>query len=74
MIEAIVKLDTFDKVRGFIELTSKCTEDVLVYSGRYIISGKSIMGMYSLDLSKPLKVEFYGEIPYEVREGMEKFI
>ena len=45
-----------------------------VYSGRYIVSGKSIMGLYSLDLSKTIEVEFYGDIPDEVREGMKKFI
>ena len=28
----------------------------------------------SLDLSKPLEVEFCGSIPYEIREGIKKFI
>lgn len=73
-IETIINIATVDKVKEFCNLCSKCTDDVLVYSGRYIVSGKSIMGLFSLNLAKPLKVEFYGDIPYEVKEGMNKFI
>lgn len=74
LIEAVVNIDTVDKVKEFCNLCSKCAGEVSVYGGRYIVSGKSIMGLFSLDLTKPLKVEFYGDIPYEVKEGMKKFI
>lgn len=74
MIEVMIKIDTVDKVKDFCNLCLKCVDDILVYGGRYIVSGKSIMGLFSLDLTKPLKVEFHGDIPDEVREGMKKFI
>ena len=74
MIEVAVKLNTTTDVSDFVNLCSKCVDDVSVYSGRYIVNGKSLMGLYSLDLSNVLKVEFYGDIPYEVKEGMKKFI
>lgn len=74
VIETVVNIDTIDKAKEFCNLCSKCNNEVLVYSGRYIVSGKSIMGLSSLDLSKPLKVEFYGNVPYEVKNGMKKFI
>ena len=70
----LIKLNTFFEILDFVKLCSKCPNDVLVYSGRYIINGKSLMGMYSLDFSKPLTVKFYGDVPYEVRKGMKKFI
>lgn len=69
-----ISIDTVDKVKEFCNLCSKCVDDVSVYSERYIVSGKSIMGLFSLDLSKTIEVEFYGDIPDEVREGMKKFI
>lgn len=69
-----IKLNMVKDVSDFVELCSKCTGDVFVHSGRFIVSGKSILGMYSLDLTKPIDVEFYGDIPYEVKEGMKKFI
>ena len=69
-----VSLDKISDVKEFISLASKCQSDVTVGYGRFAVDAKSIMGLLSLDLNKPLRVEFYGIIPYEVREGMKKFI
>lgn len=69
-----VNLNSTERVRDFCALCMKCLEEVDVHSGRYIVSGKSIMGIFSLDLTNPVEVEFYGDIPYEVKEGMKKFI
>lgn len=74
VIETVVVINTVGKVKKFCSLCSKCKGDVLVFSDKYIVSGKSPMGIYSLDLSKPLKVEFHGDIPDDVKEGMKKFI
>lgn len=73
-IKIIILLDKITDVRDFVNLTLKCRDDVVVKSGHYAVSAKSIMGLFSLDLTKPLEVEFYGDIPYEVKEGMKKFI
>lgn len=69
-----VLLDKITDIKDFVNLVSKCRDEVVVKSGYYSVNAKSIMGLFSLDLTKPLKVEFYGSIPYEVREGMKKFI
>ena len=69
-----VSLNKIRDIYRFTQLSSKCKEDVVVKTGRYSVNAKSLLGLMSLDLSKPLKVEFYGSIPYEVREGMKKFI
>lgn len=74
MVETIVKLNTTQDVVDFVNLCTKCQEDVLVYSGRYIVSGKSLLAMYSLNLLNTVKVEFHGDIPSGVRECMKKFI
>ena len=73
-IKITVLLDKIADIKDFVNLASKCQDDVVVKSGHYAVSAKSIMALFSLDLSKPLKVEFYGNIPYEVKEGMKKFI
>ena len=70
----ICHLDKITDIKDFVNLVSKCTDDVTIGSGRFKVNAKSIMGLFSLDLTKPLKVEFYGDIPYEVKEGMKKFI
>lgn len=73
-IKIMVSLDKIADIKNFVNLASKCRDDVVVKSGHYAVSAKSIMALFSLDLTKPLKVEFYGNIPYEVKEGMKKFI
>ena len=69
-----VLLDKIADIKEFVNLMSKYSGDVTIGSGRFAANAKSIMGVFSLDLSKPLKVEFYGNVPYEVQEGMKKFI
>ena len=73
-IKITVLLDKITDIKNFVNLASKCRDDVVVKSGRYAVSAKSIMALFSLDISKPLKVEFYGSVPHEVKEGMKKFI
>ena len=69
-----VCVQTIEDVKNFCELCSACSEEVLVRSGQYVVSAKSIMGLFSLDLSKPLKVEFYGDIPHQIRQEIKNFI
>ena len=69
-----VMLNKITDIKDFVNLISKCSDDVAIGSGRFKVDAKSIMGLFSLDLTKPLSVEFYGKVPYEVREGMKKFI
>ena len=72
--KVMVLLDKITDISNFVTLVSKCRDDVVVKSGHFAVNAKSLMGLYSLDLTKPLKVEFYGDIPYEVKEGMKKYI
>lgn len=73
-VKITVLLDKFTDIKDFVNLVSKCTDDVTIGSGRFIVNAKSIMGLFSLDLSMPLNVEFYGTVPQEVKDGMKKFI
>lgn len=74
MKEFMVLLDSVNKVKNFVDLAQKCEGSVAVYSGKYIVDGKSIMGMYSLDLVHPVKVEIEGNVTIKVREGMAKLV
>lgn len=56
MKEYTVKLNSIEQVKEFVALTNKCAFDVDLMSGRYAIDAKSIMGIFSLDLAKPLKM------------------
>ncbi len=53
-----IVLNSIDRVKKFVNEATKTEGDVLLQSGRYIVDAKSIMGIFSLDLTKPLKISF----------------
>ena len=54
-----VCLDSIDKVKGFVNDISRFDTDFDLISGRYVIDAKSIMGIFSLDLSKPIELTIH---------------
>ena len=51
-----ILLNTVDKVKNFVNITTKFPFDICLKSGRYTIDAKSIMGIFSLNLAKPIKL------------------
>lgn len=54
MLEKTIILKDFDAVKKFVDIVNEKTYDVELLSGKYVINAKSIMGIFSLDLTKPL--------------------
>ena len=54
-----VCLDSIDKVKGLVNDISRFNTDFDLISGRYVIDAKSIMGIFSLDLSKPIELTIH---------------
>lgn len=54
-----VCLDSINKVKGFVNDISRFNTDFDLISGRYVIDAKSIMGIFSLDLSKPIELTIH---------------
>ena len=54
MTTVTISLNSIDKVKTFCEIVARFDCDLDLVSGRYIIDAKSIMGIFSLDISKPL--------------------
>ncbi len=55
-----VLLSSINDVKRFVSAANSLPCDIDVISGRYVIDAKSIMGMFSLDLSKAVRVELHG--------------
>ena len=72
--ETLIKLETISDVNDLCSLANKNTGDVLLVSGRYIVSAKSLMGIMSLNLSNPIKLIAEGDINKEFANGIKKFI
>ena len=60
-----ILLDTVDKVRGFVNTVGPMDGDVDIVSDRYVVDAKSIMGIFSLDLSKPLQLNIIDDATAE---------
>ncbi|MEE8836290.1 MAG: HPr family phosphocarrier protein [Eubacteriales bacterium] len=65
-----ISLNSIDKVKNFVNAISKYDFDFDLVSGRYVIDAKSIMGIFSLDLSKPIDLNIHTE-GSELDEVME---
>ncbi len=55
-----ILLNSFEKVVAFTKLVAKLDDNIDLCSGRCYVDAKSILGILSLDLSRPMKVEFNG--------------
>ena len=56
-----ISLNSIDKVKSFVNDVTKFNNDFDLVSGRYVIDAKSIMGIFSLDLSKPIDLNIHAE-------------
>ena len=75
MKTAKISLNSIDKVKAFVNEISKFDSDFDLVSGRYVIDAKSIMGIFSLDLSKPIDLNIHAEAGIdEILETLSPYI
>ena len=56
MVECKILLNNIDKIADFIKVVSKIEYDIDLVKGRYTVDAKSIVGVFTLDLSKEAKI------------------
>ena len=56
-----ISVNSIDKVKSFVNDLTKYDYDFDLVSGRYVIDAKSIMGIFSLDLSKPIDLNIHAD-------------
>ena len=56
-----IRLNSINDVKDFVNLVSRFSFDVDLTSGRYVVDAKSIMGIFSLDLAKEIKVDIHSD-------------
>ena len=70
-----ISLTSIDKVKAFVNEITKFDNDFDLVSGRYVIDAKSIMGIFSLDLSKPIELNIHSESNVdEILEALTPYI
>ena len=68
-----ISLTQVHQVQQFVNLVSKYPFDVDIVSGRYTVNAKSLLGIYSLDLNKSLKVLIYSDDCEELKTELKEF-
>ncbi len=74
MTSVQLSLNSIDKVKTFVNTISEYDFDFDIISGRYVIDAKSIMGIFSLDLSKPINLTIHTDDADEVLKKIDEYL
>lgn len=74
MTKATVSLQAINDVKEFVNIVMRYDFDIDLVSGRYAVDAKSIMGIFSLDLSKPIELNAHTDDADAFLKDINKFI
>ena len=74
MTTTTVRLSQIDDVKKFVNTIMRFDFDIDLKSGRYAVDAKSIMGIFSLDLSKPIELIAHTEDAEKLFEAIDAYI
>ena len=63
-----------DNVKNFVSLVNRYPYDMDLRSGRYVVDAKSILGIFSLDLAKPLTMDIYSDDCDDLLEALTPYL
>lgn len=70
-----ISLNSIDKVKTFVNVINRFDAEFDLVSGRYVIDAKSIMGIFSLDISQPIDLNIHAEgDDTEILKALEPYI
>ena len=70
-----IKVSLFSNtdVKDFVNIVSRYDFDIDLVSGRYVVDAKSIMGIFSLDLTKPIQVDLHTDNADAIMEELKPY-
>ncbi|MBO8463195.1 MAG: HPr family phosphocarrier protein [Firmicutes bacterium] len=69
-----ILLQSINDTKDFVNIVNRFPYNIDLCSGRYVIDAKSIMGIFSLDISNPVEMIVYDENPEELLKEIDRFI
>ena len=69
-----VSLASINDVKNCVNIVGKYDFDIDLISDRYVVDAKSIMGIFSLDLTKPIKVQLHSEDTQSIEAELAPYI
>lgn len=76
MSETVISLDSVEKVKKFVSAATEFNSEMDLVSDRYVIDAKSIRGIFSMNLSKPMILRIYekGEKAEDIMKALEEYV
>ncbi len=69
-----VSFSSTESVKDFVNAVSRYPYEVDLHSGRYVVDAKSLLGIFSLDLAKPIVCEIYNDNCEDFIKDISKYI
>lgn len=69
-----ISLNSIDKVKSFVNVIGQFDSDFDLISGRYVIDAKSIMGIFSLDLSQPIDLTIHSDDDADIIKALGDYL
>jgi len=63
-----------DHVKNFVSIVNRYPYDIDLKSGRYVVDAKSILGIFSIDLSRPIRMDIYSDDCGDLLEALKDYI
>ena len=75
MLDIYVSLGTIESVKNFVTKITEFEEDFDLIQGKYVIDAKSVLGIFSIDLSKPvlLRINAEGDRLEQIKKAVKEF-
>ena len=69
-----ISLSLAEGVKKFVNIVNKYPYDIDLRSGRFVVDAKSILGIFSLDLSKPIVLEIHSDNCTDLLDDLKNYI
>ena len=73
MKSVVIKLSLAENVKQFVNVVSAYPYDMDLRAGRHVVDAKSILGIFSLDLSRPISLEVYADDCEDLEKDIAQF-
>ncbi len=74
MKSVTLKLSQAEEIKEFVNTVNRYAYEMDLRAGRHVVDAKSILGIFSLDLSKPISLEIYSDDCADLMEDIRRFM
>ena len=74
MKSVTLKLSQAEEIKEFVNTVKRYSYEMDLRAGRHVVDAKSILGIFSLDLSKPISLEIYSDDCADLMEDIKRFM